>query len=276
MSRVLRHSFSIRFANELWQTDTMYGPAIQQPDGAWRKTFLIAFIDDASRVIAHGEFFYQDNTANMVHAFSSPCSKEASRSDSTSTTERTTRPPRSSRPACDWTSNCPAPIRDGAAKGRSNAFAHFRGLRSLSDPTPRLRHSGRFEPQGGDPTGSKRYNARHHSGIGMIPLDRSISTVTGFRTSPMTLTPRKSSLWRRIARSTKTNLFSIHSQKFERPVDLRQKVIQVRFDRQRRTRYPLRFKGNAWGRLPWIFSNAPDRSRRPRMIKSTFGIAEPF
>jgi len=39
------------FANELWQADTMYGPSIKQPDGKWRKTFLIAFIDDASRVI---------------------------------------------------------------------------------------------------------------------------------------------------------------------------------------------------------------------------------
>ena len=51
----LRHSFAMQFANELWQADTLYGPSIQQPDGQWRKTFLIAFIDDASRVIAHAD-----------------------------------------------------------------------------------------------------------------------------------------------------------------------------------------------------------------------------
>ena len=65
----LRQSFCMQFANELWQADTMYGPSIKQVDGSWKKTFLIAFIDDASRVITHGEFFYNDNTQNMVEAF---------------------------------------------------------------------------------------------------------------------------------------------------------------------------------------------------------------
>ncbi len=58
----LRQSFAMQFANELWQADTMYGPSIKQANGQWRKTFLIAFIDDASRVITHAEFFYRDNT----------------------------------------------------------------------------------------------------------------------------------------------------------------------------------------------------------------------
>ena len=53
----LRTSFAMRFANELWQGDTMYGPSIKQSDGQWKKTFLIAFIDDASRLLTHAEFF---------------------------------------------------------------------------------------------------------------------------------------------------------------------------------------------------------------------------
>jgi len=68
-TKKLRHSFAMQFANELWQADTMYGPSIKQVDGSWKKTFLIAFIDDASRVITHGQFFYNDNTENMVDAF---------------------------------------------------------------------------------------------------------------------------------------------------------------------------------------------------------------
>jgi hypothetical protein len=64
-----RLSFAMQFANQLWQADTMYGPTIKQADGSWKKTFLIAFIDDASRVMAHAQFFYRDNTQNMVEAF---------------------------------------------------------------------------------------------------------------------------------------------------------------------------------------------------------------
>ena len=67
----LRHAFAMQYANELWQADTMYGPSIKQLDGKWRKTFLIGFIDDASRVITHAQFFYRDNTENMIEAFRS-------------------------------------------------------------------------------------------------------------------------------------------------------------------------------------------------------------
>ena len=52
----------------------------------------------------------------------------------------------------------------------------------------------------------------------------------------------------------KTNLFSIHSQKFECPVDLRQRSFRYALT-GRRTRYLVYLKGNAWGRPPhWIFT----------------------
>ncbi len=51
-----RPAFSKRHANEMWQLDTMYGPHIRI-GGKVVPTKLIAFIDDASRVITHGEFF---------------------------------------------------------------------------------------------------------------------------------------------------------------------------------------------------------------------------
>ena len=44
----LRTSFAMQYANELWQGDTMHGASIQQTDGKWRKTFLIAFILEKS------------------------------------------------------------------------------------------------------------------------------------------------------------------------------------------------------------------------------------
>ena len=46
----------------------MHGSAIKQPDGKYKKTFFIAFIDDASRLITHAEFFYRDDTQNMINS----------------------------------------------------------------------------------------------------------------------------------------------------------------------------------------------------------------
>ena len=49
--------FAHQNINELWQTDVMYGPYIKV--GTKKKqTYLFAYIDDASRLITHAEFFY--------------------------------------------------------------------------------------------------------------------------------------------------------------------------------------------------------------------------
>ena len=127
-SKKLRRSFAMQFANELWQADTMYGPPIAQADGQWRKTFLIAFIDDASRVITHGEFFYRDNTENMIDAFRSALFKRGK-------PERLYFDNGSNYTSKEILQACVrldirlshAPVRDGAAKGKIERF--FRGFR---------------------------------------------------------------------------------------------------------------------------------------------------
>jgi len=46
---------------------------------------------------------------------------------------------------------------------------------------------------------------------------------------------------------SKTNVFSICNRKFECPVDLREKKVQVRFDRTQRNRFIVYFKGKRMG-----------------------------
>lgn len=82
----LRMAFAMQHANEMWQGDTMHGPAIKQADSSWKKTYFIAFIDDASRLITHGEFFYADDTVNMLNAFRSACINAVSPKDCILTT----------------------------------------------------------------------------------------------------------------------------------------------------------------------------------------------
>lgn len=52
--------FAHQFINELWQTDIMYGPWLKVSKSK-KQTYLIAFIDDASRLITHGQFFFSQN-----------------------------------------------------------------------------------------------------------------------------------------------------------------------------------------------------------------------
>lgn len=46
---------------------------------------------------------------------------------------------------------------------------------------------------------------------------------------------------------SKTNVFSINSQRYECPVDLREKTIQVRYDRMRHDRFVVYFDGHRMG-----------------------------
>ncbi len=51
--------FQKEHRNTLWQTDIKYGPYIPHPTDPKRKlrTYLLLFIDDATRLICHGEFY---------------------------------------------------------------------------------------------------------------------------------------------------------------------------------------------------------------------------
>jgi transposase InsO family protein len=66
--------FAHRFPNDCWQGDVMHGPYIKTTDSPKaRKTYLLAFIDDASRLIVAARFFLSETTANVKfllrHAF---------------------------------------------------------------------------------------------------------------------------------------------------------------------------------------------------------------
>lgn len=62
---VERRRFVMEHANDCWQADTCSGPFLTV-DGRKRRTYLIAFIDDASRLIPHCEFFFLDNARNLA------------------------------------------------------------------------------------------------------------------------------------------------------------------------------------------------------------------
>jgi putative transposase len=57
-----RRRFAFQQAGELWMSDVMHGPSVFVGDRTKRKTYLIAFIDDATRVIPYCAFALAENT----------------------------------------------------------------------------------------------------------------------------------------------------------------------------------------------------------------------
>ncbi len=65
---VERKRFAFEFANDCWQADTLFGVYLNV-DGKKKRTFLMALLDDCSRLLLHGEFFFEENTHNLQTVF---------------------------------------------------------------------------------------------------------------------------------------------------------------------------------------------------------------
>jgi putative transposase len=64
-----RRRFSFEKAGELWMSDVMHGPAVTVDSKRKRKTYLISFIDDATRVIPYAAFALGENVACFLPVF---------------------------------------------------------------------------------------------------------------------------------------------------------------------------------------------------------------
>ena len=240
----------------------MYGPSIKQVDGKWRKTFLIAFIDDASRVITHGEFFYNDNTDNMIDAFRTALFKRG-KPDRLYFDNGSNYKSKEILQACIRLDIhlSHAPVRDGAAKGKIERF--FRGFRD------------RFLVQHLEFTSletlnekthewiENEYNAKNHTGIQMVPIDR--FNLDHSRIKFLTDDEYTEEVFfiEETRKASKTNVFSINSKKYECPVDLREKSIQVRYDRTRRDQFIVYFNGNRMGKASLLDLHFNANQRHP-------------
>jgi hypothetical protein len=65
-----RRAFEAPYSNNLWQVDILYGPKLTDrgKDGKHRKrqTYLVAIIDDHSRLLCHGEFYFEQNLLSYL------------------------------------------------------------------------------------------------------------------------------------------------------------------------------------------------------------------
>ncbi len=224
-----RLAFAKPHANDLWQGDTLHGPYLQtglrQPP---IKTFLICFIDDASRVVPHGAFYAADDTPNLIDCFqtalykrgvpkavyvdngSNYCSKEFAM-------------------ICTRLATVliHTPVRDGAAKGKIERF--FRTVRDqflVRD----LSHVNSLEQLNNEFIRwiEDTYHVREHSTLGMKPIDRFGLDLSRLRY--LSASPFSDELF--LLESTRKvrvdNTFSFNNIRYEAPRDLRNTTITIR------------------------------------------------
>lgn len=256
-----RLAFAMEHANDLWQADTMFGPHVKEPSGKMIQTKLIAFIDDASRVICHAQFFFNETIDALITSLKAAFYKRGVPKQlyvdngSIYCSQEITLV--CARVGCILRHT---PVRDGASKGKIERF--FRRLRdqflsrqldlsSLDVLNRQLTHWI-----------EERYNATPHSAIGMPPVSRFALDMKFITFLP----PNEANDELFYAEETRTvkkdNTFSFKTVRYEPDADLRSKKITIRFDRSRLDNIVVYYKNNRIGKAKRLNLVANGKLRR--------------
>ncbi|MCP3921071.1 MAG: DDE-type integrase/transposase/recombinase [Desulfobacterales bacterium] len=256
-----RLAFAMEHANDLWQADTMFGPYVKNPEGKMIQTKLIAFIDDASRVICHAQFFFNENIDALITAIKAAfykrgipkqlyvdngsiyCSREITLI--------------CARVGCILRHT---PVRDGASKGKIERF--FRRLRDQFLSRKLDLSSLNVLNKQLTVWIEERYNTSDHSAIGMPPINRFSLDMNFIKFLPPNQTNDELFYAEETRTVKKDNTFSHKNVRYEPPADLRDKPITIRFDRNRLNRIIVYYKTHRIGKAEKLNLIANGKLRR--------------
>lgn len=254
----VRLAFAKAHANEMWQADTLYGPHVQV-NGSPVQTRLIAFIDDASRVCCHGQFFAAENVDSLIEAIRAAYYKRgvphALYVDNGSIYSSKEIVQICARVGCLLHHT---PVRDGAAKGKVERF--FRTVRDqflareldLSSLDALNRQFTQWVEE--------QYNAQVHSILGMSPLDRYALDRKWVRFLPPNEANDELFFVEEERHVRADNTFAFKSLRFEAPRHLPDRTIHIRFQRSRPVeRVIVYYKGERMGEARLLDAVANDR-----------------
>jgi putative transposase len=254
-----RRKFEAELPNDLWQSDCMHGPSVEH-EGKKRKTYLLAFIDDHSRLVPHAEFYLTESLPSYLKAL-----EEAL-----------------------LTRGLPRKIyTDNGSAFRSHHLEHVTASLGIA-----LIHAQPYKPQGkgkierffrtvrGDFlscfTGatladlnqalffwlSDIYHQRVHSSTGQTPFARFTSRMECLREAPHNLRD----YFRKAARRkvAKDRTVSLDGKIFEAPVPLTGKQVTLLFHPEEPERAEILFKGESYGSLVPVNLAVNCRAKRDR------------
>ncbi len=265
-----RRKFEAELPNDLWQVDCMHGPRVEH-EAKRRKTYLIAFMDDHSRLVPHGEFFLSESVKSFLMALEGAL----------------------------LTSGLPRKIySDNGPAFRSHHVEHVTASLGVA-----LIHARPYKPQGKGKierffrtvradflTGFKGetlldlnhcfhlwlneiYHQRKHSSTGQTPFARFTSKMECLRSAPDNLKDH----FRKAARRkvAKDRTISLNGQIFEAPVALIGKQVSVLFHPEQPDRAEVLFKGESYGFLVPVNLAVNYRAKRDKNNNVQIESCEP-
>lgn len=239
-----RRKFEAELPNDIWQSDVMHGPMVSVGERQ-RKSYLIAFIDDHSRLIAYARFYLSEKLTSFLDAFEKALLKRG----------------------------LPRKLYvDNGAAYRSKHLEHITASLGIA-----LIHARPYKPQGkgkierwfrtlrgqflaevgpmslDEINGALElwirevYHQRDHSATGHKPLDRFTSRMECLRACPDDLKDHFRIIARR--RVAKDRTLTLDGNLFEAPVQLIGQRVDLLYHRDSAKRVEVRWQQKSYGYL---------------------------
>ena len=254
-----RRKFEAELPNDIWQSDVMHGPMVTVGERQ-RKSYLIAFIDDHSRLIPYARFYLSEKLASFLDSFEKALLKRG----------------------------LPRKLYvDNGAAYRSKHLEHITASLGIA-----LIHAKPYKPEGkgkierwfrtlrgqflaevgqmslDELNGAfelwvrEDYHQRVHSATGHTPLDRFTSRMQCLRACPDDLKDHFRMIARR--RVAKDRTLTLDGNLFEAPVQLIGQRVDLLYHRDSPKNVEVRWQQKSYGYLTPVDLNINCRVRRDK------------
>ena len=224
-----RRAFEEPFFGAMWQADTCYFPNVPNGRGARQRTYLIAIVDDNSRMIVGARLFFEDNAYNFqklfkdaVATYGIPNKLYCDHGPSYENSQLTY--------ICGsvGTVLIHAPVRDGAAKGKcERAFGVLKSRWLNGLDVGQIQSIEEFNASLAEAV--RKHNLSVNASTEQTPMDRFLATRDRVRTpeSAEWLSECFMNRTRRKVRNDAT--LSVQNINFDVPMQFIRQTVEVRF-----------------------------------------------
>ena len=258
-----RRKFEAELPNDLWQADIMHGPQVKC-GGKLKKTYLIAIIDDYSRIIVHGEFYYSEKLSSWLHAFEKGLLRRGLPRKLFVDNGAAFRSKHFEQ-ICASLGIALIHSRPYCPQGKGKIERWFKTVRSsfLADYELTTFHQLNEDIKGWI---DESYNQRKHSSTNHKPLERFVSNTHCLRMAPKNLTDHfRKKVFRRVANDRTVPIFN---RLFEAPVQLIKKRVALLYHEEYPEKVEVIWDNKSYGMIRPVDVHVNCRVKRDEGSKS--------
>jgi putative transposase len=257
-----RRRFEAACPNDLWQSDALHGPMVEH-EGRQKKAYLLAIIDDHSRLVPHGQFYYSEGIESYLDCLRQALLKRGLPRKLYVDNGSAFR----SRHLEQVTASLGIALSHseaGVPQGRGKIERYFRTVREnflAATKSKTLAELNKAYWEWLDTW----YHARIHGSTGETPFGRYAAKLECIRSAPKDLEDHFRQLaWRRVERD---RAITFQGRLYEAPLSLLGKKVTLLYHAHDHHRIEVRYENKSYGFLRLLDLQVNARAHRERPLR---------